>query len=167
MNVRQWYLRDSLNFVRYLGILNRLRIREWKVISILKIIQATDVIFPNGSDDPWFALGVLEANGNDVIFIDGKILKFFYKFSLTSIFWILMSPLCDFCSSSFVLKEFWIEQLISLFIASSGGRLKRLDKRKLRLYFSIFFLNLNTTLKYKGIASIRRYVHCDEGGGGR
>uniref|UniRef100_A0A914RNP6 Uncharacterized protein n=1 Tax=Parascaris equorum TaxID=6256 RepID=A0A914RNP6_PAREQ len=32
--------------------------------------KATDVIFPNGSDDPWFALGVLEANGNDVIFID-------------------------------------------------------------------------------------------------
>ncbi|VDM48499.1 unnamed protein product [Toxocara canis] len=39
---------------------------------ILCSIQATDVIFPNGSDDPWFALGVLEARGNDIIFIDGK-----------------------------------------------------------------------------------------------
>ncbi|KHN87475.1 Putative serine protease K12H4.7 [Toxocara canis] len=36
-----------------------------------KNFKATDVIFPNGSDDPWFALGVLEARGNDVIFIDG------------------------------------------------------------------------------------------------
>jgi serine protease 16 len=37
-------------------------------------ISGTNIVFPNGSIDPWHALGVLETesgSGNEAIYIDG------------------------------------------------------------------------------------------------